>query len=81
MPHEDKRTASTTDKGKTNSGYRNVIYRDAKGLTKDAVVLGAGSVSGLKLRINSNQGAVIDNVALATSRTQTGVYFARTSNN
>jgi hypothetical protein len=79
MPHEDKRTISTADKGKTGAGLRTVTYRDAKGMKKDAVVLGQGTASGLKLRLTSDQNRVVDNVALMTVRTQTNVYIARTS--
>lgn len=68
--------------GKLNTGRRSVVYRDASGATMDAVVVAAGSVSGLKLQVGSLRVAgvalsVKDNVALATTRTDTNVYFNR----
>jgi hypothetical protein len=58
---------------------RSVSYRDVNGKRHDAVVVAPGSASGLKLAIwgqgNGGQRRVIDNVAIATARTQTNVYF------
>jgi hypothetical protein len=60
---------------------RSVSYRDVNGKRHDAVVVAPGSASGLKLAIwgqgsgNGGQRRVIDNVAVATARTQTNVYF------
>jgi hypothetical protein len=80
MPVLDIRTVNSTRKGRrTTGGHYTVIYRKPTGLTVSAVVLGAGTSSGLKLQV-SGRGAgnnVIDNVAVATTRAQTGVYFTR----
>jgi len=78
MPLYDTRTIDTTRKGKrATAGRRSVLYRDAKGNTKAARVLSEGTNSGLKLSIGSNNCAVVDDVAAATTRTQTNVYYSR----
>ena len=74
--HKDVRTKSIADKGKTDSGLRNVTYRDLKGQTWNAIVLGGGTASGIKIRLTSQDNRVIDNVAKATTPAQTNVYFA-----
>jgi hypothetical protein len=69
----------STGKGKVvdRAGSVTVSYRDAHGTRHDAIVLGPGSVSGLKLRLPSFGGTNkdIDNVALATGEYQANVYF------
>lgn len=78
MPHKDVRTESTSGKGKyKTSGRRVVAYRNAKGFTQQATVLSEGTSSGLKIAVGSEMGRVVDNVPLATARTQTNVYIAR----
>jgi hypothetical protein len=59
---------------KNHGGTMYVAYRNASGDYLDAKVIGAGSTSGLKLRIVMSGGVVIDNVQPQTTRTQTGVY-------
>lgn len=56
------------------SGRRTVSWRDSRGQRFDAIVMGPGSSSGAKLLI-PEKGAILDNVAKATSRTQTNVYM------
>jgi hypothetical protein len=57
----------------------NVTYRGANGRTLSATIIGPGSSSGAKLALRSRigTGKIVDNVALATSRTQTNVYYNR----
>jgi hypothetical protein len=71
------RASSGKGKAISNSGSITVSYRDTKGRRHDAVVVGPGTSSGLKLRIRGQGSAirVIDNVALGTARNQTNVYF------
>lgn len=76
MPTKDLRTAATT-KPQSAAGSRTVVYRDTKGRSFDAVVVGAGSSSGLKIKLTSDNGRIIDNVAKATGLKQTNVYHAR----
>jgi hypothetical protein len=57
-----------------HSGKVNVRYRDAKGTTRQAIVVGPGTTSGLKIRVRFV--GIFDNVPLATSPNQTNVYFA-----
>jgi len=78
MPLKDGRARSIIDKG-NKAGLRNCTYRDVDGNTWNAVVLGGGSASGLKLRITSDKNRVVDNVPKATGLKQTNVYFLRTS--
>jgi hypothetical protein len=81
MAHKDDRTISIADKGKTSSGYRTVRYRDIKGISHNARVLGGGSSSGLKLLVNSGPSRrIIDNVAAGTGMKQTNRYFSPVSN-
>lgn len=79
MPTKDDRTKASGKSGKhSTSGRMRVSYRDARGTTMDALVLGAGSVSGVKIKImNGNPSRIIDNVAAATGLKQTNVYFSR----
>jgi hypothetical protein len=59
------------------SGRRTVIYRDGAGRTRLALVLGAGTTSGLKLAIGSDSGRVVDNVAKAVTSKSTNAYISR----
>jgi hypothetical protein len=81
MPTSDRRTVMTARvKGRrATSGKYHVEYRDGKGTTLAATVLGPGTVSGLKLNIDTSGGntRIIDNVAAATGLKQTNVYFLR----
>lgn len=74
----------TVRPGKTpgTAGRRTVVYRNGNGKTSEAVVEGAGSSSGLKLRLVNRRGAgnrstiqIVDNVPKATGMRQTGVYY------
>jgi hypothetical protein len=78
MPQNDIR-ATVVAKGAKHltSGRRTVIYRDGSGRTRLAMVLGAGSTSGLKLAIGSDSGRIVDNVAKATTSKSTNAYIAR----
>jgi hypothetical protein len=71
-------TASPT-KYRNGGGYSMVTYRKPTGGTISARVLGPGTASGLKLRLEGVRtlAGIVDNVAVATSRTQTGVYLNR----
>lgn len=79
MPTKDDRGKASGKAGKhATAGRMRVSYRDAKGNTMDALVLGAGSVSGVKIKIMSGSPSrIIDNVAAATGLKQTNVYFSR----
>jgi len=79
MPNKDDRVKAGLKAGKNpTAGRMRVSYRDAKGGSFDAVVLGQGSSSGLKLKIlGLNPSRTIDNVAAATTMKQTNVYFSR----
>jgi hypothetical protein len=86
MGIKDDRAVSV-DKGKTNAGWRQVRYRDAKGYSHNARVLGQGSASGLKLHIDGGSGPagtvgsrVVDNVPMATTMKSINCYFSRQSN-
>jgi hypothetical protein len=77
MPKRDERARSVIDKGK-DQGYRTVRYRNAKGSTQNGTVLGAGTSSGLKLKVGFGPAKIIvDNVPLATSEKQTSAYMSR----
>ena len=77
MAHQDRRTQAAARGGKfATSGRMNVLYKDAKGRTRLATVAGAGTSSGLKLAIGSRDGAVVDNVAKATSMKATNAYVS-----
>jgi hypothetical protein len=85
MPHKNRDNTKTTftppSVGANVSrghGRRTVHYRDAKGQTWEALVVGPGTASGLKLQLTSHpRRGIIDNVANATARTDTGKYFDR----
>lgn len=82
MPSRDERTRAGVRAGKNpTAGRMTVSYRDVSGKSKNALVLGPGGVSGLKLRIGSRMGdgqsEIVDNVAAATALKQTNVYFSR----
>lgn len=60
-----------------------VNYRNTRGRTSTATIIGAGTSGGttLKLRVyrgTGGHGVIVDNVAKATSEKQTNVYFSRT---
>ena len=77
MPVLDHRAKALVQKGKNKTaGRQTVTYIDAKGRSRDALVLSAGTASGLKLAVGSTN-AVIDNVPKGTSASSTGCYFAR----
>lgn len=78
MPNKDVRTIAGSKKGKhSTAGRRRVVYRDTKGQSKEALVVDQGSVSGLKLKMTSNNNAVIDNVPACTSVNGTACYDAK----
>ncbi|HVI77435.1 MAG TPA: hypothetical protein VM715_04615 [Candidatus Acidoferrum sp.] len=57
-------------------GEQHVVYRDFKGSTYDAQVLGPGTTTGVKLQVWRGTGhSVIDNVPKATTPKSTNVYF------
>ena len=78
MPMKDRRAKATVGKGKhRSSGKMRVTYIDAKGRTREALVLGAGTTSGLKLQITSGKRRIIDNVAKATAMNSVNAYVDR----
>jgi hypothetical protein len=78
MPLKDKRTEVATHLQYASSGNRAVHYRDTKGHTFIATVLGPGTSSGLKLKLDAyNTVTVKDNVAAATTVKSTNAYFTR----
>lgn len=84
MPLQDLRTKAGTRAGKMNTaGRMRVMYRNAAGKTQDAVVVGQGSSSGLKLviRVPANGitggNQVLDNVPAATAVKTLSAYTAR----
>jgi len=58
-------------------GRRSVSYRDAKGVTRDAVVLGAGTGATLNLSVRQGAGGsrTLTNVPKRTGLKQTNVWF------
>lgn len=80
MPLINQRTINVARHGRRlTSGKYMVQYRDVDGNTHNAVVVDAGSSSGLKLDLPDYQPTrVVDNVAAATTLKQTNVYFSRT---
>jgi hypothetical protein len=62
-----------------------VKYRDAQGKSHNAIVLGQGTASGLKLRLPhvttggalGGSSQIIDNVPAATGQKDTNAYFAQ----
>lgn len=79
MPLKDNRTSAGTRDGKfATSGRRDVVYRDTAGRSWDALVVDQGTASGLLLRITSDNGRQVDNVAKATTMKSTNAYFSRT---
>jgi hypothetical protein len=79
MPKTDQRAKALTTAGKMKTaGRMNVIYYDAIGRSRAATVLGGGTASGLKLRVQSGTtDLIIDNVPLANSKRQPGTYDHR----
>jgi hypothetical protein len=77
MPLLDHRTIATTLKGKLRtSGRRTVSYTDAAGVAQDALVLGQGTSSGLKLKLTHTK-QILDNVPKATAVGSVSCYRAR----
>lgn len=81
MPSKDYRTRVNTVavKGRMpSSGRLHVSYRDANGKSLAATVIASGSVSGLKLNIDTHVSTrIIDNVPAQTTLKGTGVYTIR----
>jgi len=78
VPNKDVRAASAARKGKhSTAGRRNVIYKDAKGYSKQATVVDQGTSSGLKIAVGSRMGAVIDNVPSCAAENSTGCYISK----
>jgi hypothetical protein len=63
------------------SGHREVAYRDTKGRTWAAMIIGPGSVSGVRLELHSRrrggQTHILDNIGPATTVKSTNAYFSR----
>ena len=77
MPLLDQRGKATARKGKMQTaGRMTVVYVDAKGRSRDALVLSEGTASGLKLAVGSTN-QVIDNVPKGASAASTSCYFSR----
>ncbi len=75
MPIKDLRARMTTTGRRKTAGKWRVDYRNSKGQSMAATVMGPGSVSGLKLNIESHVATrIIDNVPVMTARNQTNVY-------
>lgn len=77
MGIKDLRTPVTTKPKNQTAGRRVVVYMDAKGKTYDAIVLGAGTSSGLKLKLAHPHATILDNVAKATNEGSVSCYRAR----
>lgn len=84
MPLQDLRTKATAQNGKMKTaGRMRVSYRDASGQTMDAVVVGPGTSSGLKLVLRVPASAftagnqILDNVPVATTVKSLSAYTAR----
>jgi hypothetical protein len=80
MPNRDREAHATLRQGRmATSGNERVVYRNARGQTREALVLSEGTNSGLKLQIieGSRTRRIVDDVEMATSEKQTGVYFSR----
>jgi hypothetical protein len=86
MPLQDLRTKATAQNGKMKTaGRMRVMYRNAAGKTQDAVVVGPGTGSGLKIVIRvpatvaagASGNQVLDNVPAATTVKQLSAYTAR----
>lgn len=77
MPSKNERAAAVLrDAQHQTAGRKNVIYIDTRRRTRNALILGQGTASGLKLSVPSLN-AIIDNVPLAASRTSTNCYMSR----
>ena len=82
MGMQDIRTIAGVKNGWfSTSGRRRVHYRDINGKTRTGKVIGAGSVSGIKIQIrlggSPSNNQILDNVPLMTARNQTNVYMNR----
>jgi hypothetical protein len=72
-------TASPT-KFRNGGGYTSVTYRKPTGQFVSARIIGPGTASGIKIRLEGTGAPavrILDNVALMTAKTQTGVYLNR----
>lgn len=74
MPNLDMRTATTNRRKFV--GQRVVTYIDSKGRSRNATVLGAGTTSGLKIKVGST-GQILDNVVKGTAEGSVNCYRAR----
>jgi hypothetical protein len=79
MPLRDNRTKAGISNGKhRTAGRLNVSYRDTSGSFMDALVVGQGTSSGLKISIrNGGTVRILDNVAKATTIKSTNAYHER----
>jgi hypothetical protein len=84
MPIQNLRTKALAQNGKMKTaGRMTVSYRNAAGKTFDALVVGGGTASGLKLVIRNPASAttpgstVLDNVPVATTVKSLSSYTAR----
>lgn len=75
MPCKDERSAATATKLKT-AGKKNVHYIDSKGRSRNAIIVGQGTSSGLKIRVPSLR-LTIDNVPAASAPGSVSCYFSR----
>jgi hypothetical protein len=86
MPHVDQRTKAGLKAGKhMTAGRMNVTYRNSVGKSFQALVVGQGTSSGLKLVIRNSASAntpgntIIDNVPMATTPKSLSAYISRNS--
>jgi hypothetical protein len=84
MPHKDDRTKAGTRAGKhLTAGRMNVTYRNSVGKSFQALVVGQGTSSGLKLVLRYQASAftpgvtVLDNIPMATTPKTLSAYIAR----
>lgn len=80
MAVKNLRTPATTKPQNGTAGNRVVQFIDAKNRSHNAIVLAAGSASGLKLYMShySPGNQVIDNVPAMVAATDVSCYVART---
>lgn len=72
MSAQDIRAIAIARKGRMGtSGKMVVMYREASGAKLDAVVLGGGSVSGIKIQLMNTQ-IIVDNVQKITGLADVG---------
>jgi hypothetical protein len=84
MPHKDDRVKATASNGKhKTAGRMNVTYRNAVGESFQALVVGPGTSSGLKLMLRYQASAntpgptTLDNVPAATTPKSLSAYISR----